>query len=54
MSLVFNQRHDHAVEIEEEHEQMETEFHKRLLGNVRNVSSLRLDCILPSCAHSAS
>lgn len=31
VSLVADKRHDHAVKVEEEHDQMEAEFYERFL-----------------------
>ena len=50
--LVADESDNHAVEIEEEHDQMETKLEKGFLVRVRTGCALpRKRCRLPSCEH---
>jgi hypothetical protein len=69
VGFIADERNDHAVEVEEEHEQVETKLDERFLTGVsafhvcnhprmtsKNAAgyALRVPSLLPSCVRSAS
>lgn len=54
MSIVPYQSYNHAVEVEEKHDEVEPQLEKRFLANVNNTAWTTRQMYLPFYGHSTS